>query len=99
MIPTQFEKLKVVKELSRTETVFAIERVPGTRRFVFGGSDFQIYDADLSKEKPEVRKWGGHESYVTGIALADRWAVSGAYDGKLIWWDLESGLKLRTVDA
>jgi len=25
--------------------------------------------------------------------------VSGAYDGKLIWWELETGSKIRTVEA
>jgi WD40 repeat protein len=91
--------LKQVKELSRKEIVFALARVPGGRRLIFGGSDFQVYDVDFAQEKPQAKALGGHESYVTGIAVAGKKAVSGGYDGKLIWWDLETGSKIRTVDA
>jgi hypothetical protein len=90
---------KLVKELSRKEIIFGLARVPETRRLIFGGSDFQVYDVDLAQEKPEPKALGGHESYVTGIAVAGKKAVSGAYDGRLIWWDLESVSKIRTVEA
>ena len=40
----------------------------------------------------------GHESYVTGAALAGQTVVSGSYDQKLIWWDSESREILRTTD-
>ena len=93
------ESLKVVKELPRKEMVFALAHVPGGRRVVFGGSDFGVYEVDLAAEKPEPRKLGGHDSYVSGLALAGRKAVSGGYDGRLIWWDLESGRPIRTVEA
>ncbi len=90
---------KQVKELPRKEIVFGLARVPGSRRLIFGGSDFQVYDVDLAAEKPEAKAFGAHESYVTGIAVAGKKAVSGAYDGKLIWWNLENGSKVRSVDA
>ena len=61
---------------------------PDGRRVVFGGSDFKVYDVDLAADKPEPKELDGHDSYVTGVALAGRQAlVSGGYDGKLIWWD------------
>ena len=90
---------KLVKEFSRPEIVFGLGRVPGTRRVIFGGSDFQVYDVDLAQDKPVAKALGGHESYVTGVAVAGKKVVSGGYDGKLIWWDLETGSKIRTVDA
>ncbi|MEA2592488.1 MAG: hypothetical protein QOD62_2319, partial [Actinomycetota bacterium] len=93
------ESPKLIKDLPRKEMVFALAHQPGSKRLAFGGSDFQVYDVDLAKEKPEPRKLGGHESYVTGLAIAGRYAVSGGYDGKLIWWDLEKGEKVRSVDA
>src|SRR4051812_8363398 len=93
--PTPTPTLKLVKELKRDEIVFALARVPGTERLVFGGSDFRVYDVDLAAEKPEPRVLSGqgHGSYVTSLAMAGagRWAVSGGYDGKLLWWDLERG--------
>src|SRR5690349_4976849 len=87
--------LKLVKELKRQEIIFALARVRGTRRVVFGGSDFKVYDVDLDRDGSEPRALGGpgHDSYVTGLATAcgDRCAVSGGYDGRLIWWNLERG--------
>jgi WD40 repeat protein len=85
--------LKLVQELKRDEIVFALARVPDTRRLVFGGSDFQVREVDLALEKPQPRALGnhGHDSFVTSLATAgSRWAVSGSYDGKLLWWDLEA---------
>jgi WD40 repeat protein len=98
-MPDKTPTLKLVKELPRQEMVFALARVPGGRRLVFGGSDFGVYDVDLAAQKPEPRKLGGHESYVNGLALAGRKAVSGGYDGRLIWWDIESGAPIRKVEA
>jgi WD40 repeat protein len=94
--------LELVKELKRDEIVFALGRVPGSARLIFGGSDFRVYDVDLAAEKPAPRALGdhGHESFVTSLAvLGNRRAVSGGYDGKLIWWDLESGQRVRTIEA
>ena len=94
--------LKLVKELKRDEIVFALARVPGTRRLIFGGSDFRVHDVDMAAEKPEPHALGdhGHDSYVTSLAVAgSRWAVSGGYDGKLIWWDLEGGERVRAIEA
>lgn len=99
MAATNPESFKVVKEFPRQEVVFAIGRVPDTRRLIFGGSDFKVHELDLAQEKPEARELGAHQSYVTGIALAGAWAVSGGYDGRLIWWDLENRKQVRAVDA
>ena len=94
--------LKLVKELKRDEIVFALARVPGTRRLIFGGSDFRVHDVDMAAEKPEPHALGdhGHDSYVTSLAVAgNHRAVSGGYDGKLIWWDLEGRERVRAIDA
>lgn len=99
MPATKIESLMVVKTVSRPEMVFTIDTIPKTRRILFGGSDFQVYELDLAQEKPEPRAFGRHDSYVTGLAVADRWAISGAYDGHLIWWDLVSRREVRTVPA
>ena len=36
---------------------------------------------------------------MTGLALAGPTLVSGGYDGRLIWWNTESGSQVRSVDA
>ena len=93
------EKVRVIKQLARPEIVFAAARKPGTGLVFFGGSDFKVHAVDLAKDKPEPKELGGHDSYVTGLALAGPFLVSGGYDGRLIWWDVESGSRVRSVDA
>ena len=93
------EKLKVVKQLSRGDIVFAVARKPGTSRLFCGGSDFTVYEIDVDQAKPEAKELGRHDSYVTSLALAGTTLVSGGYDGRLIWWNIESRSKIREVDA
>lgn len=93
------EKFKVVKQIPRTEIVFAVARRPGTSRLFIGGSDFSVYEIDTDAAKPEAKELGRHASYVTGLALAGSTLVSGGYDGRLIWWNVESRSKIREVDG
>jgi WD40 repeat protein len=91
--------LKKVKDYPRPDIVLSLARVPGTQRLVFGSSGFAVSEMDLSAAKPEAKDLGKHESYVNGVAVAGKVAVSGAYDCRLIWWDLESGKRIRSVEA
>jgi WD40 repeat protein len=93
------EKIKVIKQLSRGDIVFALARKPGTSQLFCGGSDFAVYELDFDQAKPEAKELGRHASYVTGLALAGTTLVSGGYDGRLIWWNSESRSKIREVDA
>src|SRR5262245_7135205 len=81
------EKLKLAKEISHKAIAFAIARVPDSMRVYVGGSDFNVYEADLAASKVEPKELYTHESYVTGVALAGKTLVSGGYDGKLTWFD------------
>ncbi|SRR5579871_2497406 len=91
--------MKVIKDISIPSIAFALARVPGSNRLLFGGSDFKVYDLDLSASKPEPKALGEHQSYVTGLAVSGKTAVSGGYDGRLIWWDLEARKQIRTIEA
>jgi WD40 repeat protein len=93
------EKLKVVKELARPEIVFCLACVPGSTHLVFAGSDLTIHDVDLGQAKPEPKEIATHGSYVTGLVLAGKTVISGGYDGRLIWWDIESREQIRAVAA
>ena len=93
------EKFKLVKELSRRDIVFAVARKPHTGQLFCGCSDFSVCEIDLDQAKPEPKELGRHDSYVTGVALAGSTLVSGGYDGRLIWWNVESRSMVRVVDA
>jgi WD40 repeat protein len=97
-MPANPEKLKSVKEFSHKNIFFALARTPQGRTFV-GASDFKVSEIDLKADKPELKEIGGHESYVTSLALAGNVLVSGGYDGKLNWWDIDKKTKIRTIDA
>ena len=91
--------MKIVKDISGRGVAFALVRIPESDRLLFGSSDFKVYELDLSLAKPEPKPLGEHQSYVTGLALAGKSAVSGGYDGRLIWWDLASRKQSRVVEA
>ncbi len=93
------EKVKVVKQLARPEIVFAAARRRGTSLLYFGGSDFRVHAVDIGRDRPEARELGTHLSYVTGLAVAGGFLVSGGYDGRLNWWDLASGSQIRSIEA
>jgi WD40 repeat protein len=93
-------KFKKTKELGRNEIFFCLARVPNSDKLYVGASDSRVYEVDLAAEKIEAKPFGtGHTGYVMGIALAGPYVVSGAYDGKLIWWNRENGEQVRTVAA
>ena len=79
--PTKF---KFTKDISRKDILFCVARVPGTRQVFVGSSDGNVHHLDLVADKPESVAMAGHRGYVTGVALAGKQLVSGAYDGQLI---------------
>jgi WD40 repeat protein len=98
-VAANLDKFKLAKDLSRRDTLLSVARAPGSGRLYLGSSDAKVYELDLAQPKPEPKELGRHESYVTGVALAGPHLVSGGYDGKLIWWDVESRKQVRSVDA
>src|SRR5262245_42433717 len=93
------EKIKVEKALARPDIIFAVARKPRSGQVFFGGSDLTVRQVDLQETKPEAKDLGRHDSYVTGLALSGPTLISGGYDGRLIWWNIESGSMVRKVDA
>jgi WD40 repeat protein len=92
-------KLKVVKQLNRPDILFCLARFPGSDRVFFGTSDAKVFGVDLSEEKPEPRVLATHESYVTGLALAGKFVISGGYDCRMIWTDVETEEQIQSIDA
>ena len=93
------DTLKLVKDHSRPVATFAVARVPDSARAYLGSQDFQVSEADFAAAKFEAKNLYAHQSYVTGVALAGKWLVSGGYDGQLVWWDTEAGEQARAVEA
>lgn len=90
--------LKIGRDLGRREIVFGLARVPNSQRLFFGGSDFRVYEVDFAAEKLQPQELYAHDSYVTRLTLAGGTLVSGSYDQKLIWWDIESGQQIRVIE-
>jgi WD40 repeat protein len=97
-MPPQPSSIKKTKETLRKDILLSVARVPNTSRLYVGSSDAKVYELDLSQPKPEVGEFAGHQSYVTGVALAGDVLVSGSYDQNLIWWDREKRTPIRTVE-
>lgn len=93
------EKLKLAKDMGRSEIFFSLARVKDSGRLLLGASDGKIYDIDLLAEKPEFKSWDSHQSYVTGVVLTGETLISGSYDGKLIWRSIATGEPQRTIEA
>lgn len=98
MMPHDFER---VAEWPSDDIVFCLAGSDDGRRLWLGSSDAGVYELDVSPEKPErVKLTGeGHSSYVTGMARCGNGLVTGGYDRRLIWWDLDSGQQRFAVAA
>ncbi len=94
-------KLTVAKTIRLKSIGLCIARLPQSERLFVGSSDFKVYEINLANENPEPIEFqgDGHQSYVTGAAMAGQQLVTGGYDGRLIWWDLEQRLAKRNVAA
>ena len=98
-------KIEEAKKVNRQDMAFCLSLRPDTEQAVFGSSDAQLYEIDLSEEKPEAVAFGngdrdgGHSSYITGLARSSdgNILISGSYDRRLIWWDAETRNKTREI--
>lgn len=94
------DKLKLVKDQSRPDILFTVIRRADSPEWLVASSDGNIHAVDPSAKKPSSRTFAaGHRGYVLGMAwTAEGQVVSGAYDRKLIWWDVESGEPQRVLE-
>ena len=86
--PTKF---KITKTSRVPGISLCIALLPQTQKLFVGGSDFKVRELDMAIDKPQPVEFSGegHQSYVTGAAMAGPNLVTGGYDGRLIWWDIE----------
>lgn len=93
--------LKKHQDLEQAGILFCVARVAQSEKLFLGSSDFKVHEIDLTAEMPKLTALTGegHQSYVTGAAIAGEHLVSGSYDGRLIWWNIESRTQTSQVAA
>src|SRR5262245_61729548 len=80
--------LRNVRDINRTAIMFSAARVPNTSRLLIASSENKVVELDASQASPTARDLADHGRYVTCVRLSGNIAISGAYDNRLIWWDL-----------
>ncbi len=98
-MPNQPRNLRTIREIRRNDIVFSVARVPNTERLLVGSSVGKVLDLDASQNNPEARELADHGRYVTSVRLVQGKVISGGYDGRLIWWDLQQNREIRTINA
>jgi WD40 repeat protein len=99
MPPSQPRNLRTAREIARRDILFSVARVPNSARLVVASSDGKVHELDASQTTPQPRELANHDRYVTCVRLAGQTVISGGYDGRLIWWDLERGREIRNFEA
>ncbi len=94
-------RTRVVQQLRHDRPLLASQFDP-SGRFVFAGAqDYGVHRWELANGRKVTL--AGHRSWVRGLAFVARQnvTISGAYDGKLIWWptDADNPAPVRTVEA
>ena len=96
---TNPDKLKLVKDYSRPDILFTVLRPTGSPEWLVASSDGNIHAIEPNDKDATRTFASGHRGYVLGMALTSQGqVVSGAYDRKLIWWDVASGEPLRVIE-
>ena len=91
--------LRTVREINRPGINFSVARVPNTARLLVASSENKIFELDASQANPTVQERADHGRYATCVRLIGNTVVSGGYDNRLIWWDLQNNRSIRTTDA
>jgi WD40 repeat protein len=98
-MPTNPRNLRSVRDIQRRDILLSVARVPDSGRLLVASSQNKVFEIDASQQSAEQIEHADHARYVTAVRLAGNTVVSGAYDGRLIWWDLQNRRTIRTVDA
>lgn len=90
--------------LPASGTLYALAVDAAAGRAYVGGSAGTIYECDLNAETPTFRPRMHDESYISALTVLRDGHQSGKlvaarYDGLLVWYDLHSGRRVRTVPA
>jgi WD40 repeat protein len=83
------------------DIVFCLAADDDGSTLYLGSSDANVYVFDTATEKPQRTALGGegHQSYVTSMVRCGKTLITGGYDRRLIWWDLETRQAIRSIQA
>jgi WD40 repeat protein len=92
-------KTEMLKEHSLPTAVLGLDLFADDKRALVACLDGGVYEVDL--ESGATKPLGKHDSYASSVSLikGSEDAVSGGYDGKLIWHDLKAGTAKQNVAA
>ncbi len=99
MPDSQPRGLRKIREIRRSDILLSVDRVPDSEKLLVGSSQGKVFEIDASQNNPRERELANHGRYVTSVRLVRGKVISGAYDGRLIWWDLEGNREIRTINA
>jgi WD40 repeat protein len=89
----------MVREVGRQEVLFSLARVPNSDRIVVASSTGKVIELGIAANAAPPQDLAEHGRYVTSVRIAAGCAISGGYDGRLIWWNLAERRVARTLDA
>src|SRR5262245_21572607 len=96
-MPTNPRNLRIAREVQRRDILLSVTRAPNSERLFVSGSENKVYD--LAQQTVQQVEHADHGRYVTAVRLVGNTAISGGYDGRLIWWDVQNRRAIRTIDA
>src|SRR5579859_3302889 len=96
---SQPRNLRTVREITRPDILFALARLPNSDRLLVATSTGKVVEIGTAPNAAAAQDLADHGRYVTSVRVAGGVAVSGGYDGRLIWWDLAQRRVVRTIDA
>lgn len=97
-------KAKSVATFAHPATFYALSFDADADRLYAGSDDYSVYVLDPTAAKKEpLAKWTKHDNFVVASAFVEhddeKFLVTGSYDKHLIWWNIEKGEPIRTVEA
>ncbi|HZZ77050.1 MAG TPA: hypothetical protein VFE62_00945 [Gemmataceae bacterium] len=90
--------LRNVREIARRDILFSVARIPNTSRLIVASNDNKIYELDAGQANPTARQLADHGRYANAVRLVGNTVISGGYDNRLIWWDLQNNRAIRTIE-
>src|ERR1041385_6178762 len=92
-------KTEMLKEHSIPTAVLGLDIFPDDKRALIACVDGGAYELDL--ESGATTPLAKHDSYAASVSLIkdSQLAVSGGYDGKLIWDDLAARSAKQKIEA